>query len=122
MVKKIIVALSVILIIVAATMLYFRFNGTDPEPNPDVKTFGSVLNAVTSPDNPLKVDEPDFIYVKATNGKYGYAKKEEMYACGPSSPDDTNWKERVFGSKDYYEIDVYDRDGITEIGKFRIDK
>ena len=39
MVKKIIVALSVILIIVAATMLYFRFNGTDPEPNPDVKTF-----------------------------------------------------------------------------------
>ncbi|MBQ8764084.1 MAG: hypothetical protein IJZ07_08270 [Clostridia bacterium] len=74
MVKKIIVALSVILIIVAATMLYFRFNGTDPEPNPDVKTF------------------------------------------------DTNWKERVFGSKDYYEIDVYDRDGITEIGKFRIDK
>lgn len=94
----------------------------DPMPNPNSKTFGSVLEAKTSPDNPLKVDEPDFIYVKATNGKYGYAKKEEMYACGPSSPDDENWKERIFGDKDYCEIDVYDRDGIAVIGKFRINK
>lgn len=124
MVKKIIIALSVILIIAVPTLIYVhnQFIGTDPEPNPNAATFGSVLDAVTSPDNPLKVDEPDFIYVKATNGKYGYAKKEEMYACGPSSPDDENWKERIFGIRDYYEIDVFDRDGITVIGKFRIKK
>ena len=124
MVKKIIIALSVILIIAVPTLIYVhnQFIGTDPEPNPNAATFGSVLDAVTSPDNPLKVDEPDFIYVKATNGKYGYAKKEEMYACGPSSPDDENWKGRIFGSRDYYEIDVFDRDGITVIGKFRIKK
>lgn len=122
MVKKIIISLSVILIIAVAVILYFHLNGTDPTPNPNAKIFGTVFDAITSPDNPLKVDEPDFIYVKATNGKYGYAKKEEMYACGPSSPDDTNWKERIFGSKDFYEIDVYDSDGVTVIGKFRIDK
>ncbi|MBR3819682.1 MAG: hypothetical protein IKJ41_11145 [Clostridia bacterium] len=122
MVKKIIVSLSVILIIAIAVILYFHLNGTDPAPNPNIKSFGTVFDAMTSPDNPLKVDEPDFIYVKATNGKYGYVKKEEMYACGPSSPDDENWKERIFGSRDYYEIDVYDRDGITVIGKFRIEK
>ena len=51
-----------------------------------------------------------------------YAKKEEMYGCGPSSPDDTEWEKRIFGDKDYYEIDVYARDGITVIGKFRINK
>ena len=122
MVKKIIIALSVILMIAVAVMLYFRLNGTDPAPNPDAQSFGTVFDAVTSPDNPLKVDEPDFIYVKATNGKYGYAKKEEMYACGPSSPDDINWKDRIFGDKNYYEIDVFDRDGVTVIGKFRIKK
>lgn len=123
MVKKIIIALSAILIIALPLFVYFHMNGkVDLMPNPNTKTFGSVLEAKTSPDNPLKVDEPDFIYVKATNGKYGYAKKEEMYACGPSSPDDENWKERIFGDKDYCEIDVYDRDGVTVIGKFRINK
>lgn len=123
MVKKIIIVLSVILIIAIPLLVYFHMNSTvEPMANPNVKTFGSVLDAVTSPDNPLKVDEPDFIYVKATNGKYGYAKKEEMYACGPSSPDDTEWEKRIFGDKDYYEIDVYDSDGVTVIGKFRIDK
>ncbi len=124
MVKKIIIAILVILIVAVPTLIYVNnmFIGTDPEPNPNAKTFGSVLEAETSPDNPLKVDEPDFIYVKATNGEYGYAKKEEMYSCGPTSPDDTDWKERIFGNKNYYEIDVYDRDGITVIGKFRINK
>ncbi len=122
MAKKIVIALSVILIIAVASALYFHLNGTDPAPNPNTKSFGSVSDAVTSPDEPMSVNEPDFIYVKATNGKYGYAKKEEMYACGPTSPDDTEWKERIFGDKNYYEIDVYDRDGITVIGKFRIKK
>lgn len=123
MVKKIIISLFVILVIAVPLIVYFHMNSTvEPMPNPNAKTFGSVLDAVTSPENPLKVDEPDFIYVKATNGKYGYAKKEEMYACGPSSPDDENWKERIFGGRDYYEIDVFDRDGITVIGKFRIKK
>ncbi len=122
MVKKIVISLSVVLIIAVAVMLYFHFNGTDPAPNPNTKSFGTVFDAVTSPDEPMSVNEPDFIYVKETNGEYGYAKKEEMYACGPSSPDDTNWKERIFGNKGYYEIDVYDRDGVTVIGKFRIKK
>ena len=124
MVKKIIIAFLIILIIAVPTLIYVhnQFIGTDPEPNPNAKTFGSVLEAKTSPDNPLKIDEPDFIYVKATNGEYGYAKKEEMYGCGPSSPDDTEWEKRIFGDKDYYEIDVYARDGITVIGKFRINK
>ena len=45
-----------------------------------------------------------------------------MYACGPTSPDDTEWKKRAFGNKDYYEIDVFESDGVTPIGKFRINK
>lgn len=121
MVKKIIVAFLIILIIAVPLLVYFHMNSTvEPMANPNVKNFGSVLDAVTSPDEPMSVNEPDFIYVKATNGEYGYAKKEDMYGCGPTSPDDTEWKERIFGDKDYYEIDVYARDGITVIGKFRI--
>lgn len=90
--------------------------------NKSGKSYGTVYDAITVPDEPLSVNEPDLIYVLATNGKYGYAKKEDMYACGPTSPDDTEWEKRIFGNKDYYEIDVFDSDGVTKIGKFRINK
>ena len=86
------------------------------------QSYGTVYDAVTLSEEPLSVNEPDLIYVLATNGKYGYAKKEDMYSCGPTSPDDTEWEKRIFGNKDYYEIDVFDSDGVTVIGKFRIKK
>lgn len=86
------------------------------------KSYGDVFDAVTSFGEPMSVNEPDLIYVMATNGKYGYVKKEDMYSCGPVSPDDTEWANRVFGSKGYYEIDVFESDGVTVIGKFRFDR
>ena len=44
--------------------------------NKSGKSYGTVYDAITVPDEPLSVNEPDLIYVLATNGKYGYAKKK----------------------------------------------
>lgn len=121
--KKILFALLIMIIISLPISVFACINSdTGLRFNKSGQSYGTIYDAVTVPDEPLSVNEPDLIYVLATNGKYGYAKKEDMYACGPTSPDDTEWKKRVFGNKDYYEIDVFDSDGVTPIGKFRINK
>lgn len=121
--RKILSALLIVIIISLPISVFAYVNSdTGLKFNKSGKSYGTVYDAITVPDEPLSVNEPDLIYVLATNGKYGYAKKEDMYACGPTSPDDTEWKKRIFGNKDYYEIDVFDSDGVTKIGKFRINK
>ncbi len=121
--RKILSALLIVIIISLPISVFAYVNSdTGLKFNKSGKSYGTVYDAITVPDEPLSVNEPDLIYVLATNGKYGYAKKEDMYACGPTSPDDTEWEKRIFGNKDYYEIDVFDSDGVTKIGKFRINK
>ncbi len=121
--RKILFALLIVIIISLPISVFAYVNSdTGLKFNKSGKSYGTVYDAITVPDEPLSVNEPDLIYVLATNGKYGYAKKEDMYACGPTSPDDTEWEKRIFGNKDYYEIDVFDSDGVTKIGKFRINK
>ena len=121
--RKILSALLIVIIISLPISVFAYVNSdTGLKFNKSGKSYGTVYDAITVPDEPLSVNEPDLIYVLATNGKYGYSKKEDMYACGPTSPDDTEWEKRIFGNKDYYEIDVFDSDGVTKRGKFRINK
>lgn len=121
--KKILFALLIVIIISLPISVFAYINSdTGLRFNKYGQSYGTVYDAVTLSEEPLSVNEPDLIYVLATNGKYGYAKKEDMYSCGPTSPDDTEWEKRIFGNKDYYEIDVFDSDGVTVIGKFRIKK
>ena len=58
----------------------------------------------------------------ATNGKYGYVREADLIACGPTSPDDTDWEHRVFGNGRTYVIPVYGEDHETEIGEYVIQK
>ncbi|MBQ6267914.1 MAG: hypothetical protein IJK64_09125 [Clostridia bacterium] len=58
----------------------------------------------------------------ATNGKYGYVRETDLIACGPTSPDDTDWERRVYGNGSTYVIPVYGEDHETEIGEYVIQK
>lgn len=118
MIKKIIMLL---LSIVLSIQPVFAF--ANAESNSSVykvnelgQTYGKVAVATNA------AYDPDLIYALATNGKYGYIKNEDLMNCGPLSPNDTEYESRVFGEKDYCIINVYEQDGTTVIGEFRIEK
>lgn len=58
----------------------------------------------------------------ATNGKYGYVRETDLIACGPTSPDDTDWEHRVYGNGSTYVIPVYGEDHKTVVGDYVIQK
>lgn len=59
---------------------------------------------------------------RATNGIYGYVREADLIACGPTSPDDTDWEYRVFGNGRTYVIPVYGEDHKTVVGDYVIQK
>ena len=76
--RKILSALLIVIIISLPISVFAYVNSdTGLKFNKSGKSYGTVYDAITVPDEPLSVNEPDLIYVLATNGKYGYAKKEE---------------------------------------------
>lgn len=87
--------------------------------NKSGKTYGGIANV-------LPEDYPDLIGVIATNGKEGYAHKEDF--CDeyiPKSPEDAvRYMEKLkeLNDQGYYfqAIPVYDIDGETVIGEFEI--
>lgn len=70
----------------------------------------------------ISSDELSFTWTKvqATNGAYGYVRESELTAYSPASPDDTHWKRFLWGNRKKREIDVYDADGVTIIGSYRV--
>ena len=77
------------------------------------ETYGVQGNSATA---------PDLILVVATNGLEGYAYSAEMEAAegtGFTSPEEAlAWQEANKGK--HWDVPVYESDGVTEIGTFRI--
>lgn len=68
---------------------------------------------------------PDLVGAVATNGKFGFIKKEDFLGTPPASPDDvlklpstTVDGQKVFKSEQRT-VPVYASDGVTVIGEFR---
>lgn len=77
--------------------------------NADGQAYGSELDA-PSPDQ-----LPDLIYAIATNGKYGYVRRDDLHpSAQPTSPE-----EAIAQNSDQpREIPVYETDGKTQIGTY----
>lgn len=72
-------------------------------------------------------NEPDLILVEADNGKSGYVYKDDFYdtANQPKNPEEavayTKMVEKKVKKHGYYKaIPVYEKDGTTVIGSFKI--
>lgn len=72
-------------------------------------------------------NEPDLILVETDDGKLGYAYKDDFYDTKnqPNNPEEavayTEMVEKNIKKKGYYKaIPVYEKDGKTEIGSFKI--
>jgi len=63
--------------------------------------------------------EPDLIRVTATNGKNGYSLSTDLAGPTPNSPEEAGRWQVEQGGKDRV-IPVYESDGATKIGVFRI--
>lgn len=63
--------------------------------------------------------EPDLVRVVATNNKVGYSLRTELNGPTPSSPEEAlRWQAEQAGKSRV--IPVYESDGVTQIGVFRI--
>lgn len=72
-------------------------------------------------------NEPDLILVETDDGKLGYAYKDDFYDTKnqPNNPEEavayTEMVEKNIKKKGYYKaIPVYEKDGKTKIGSFKI--
>lgn len=118
MIKKIIILL---LSVVFSVQPIFAFASAETNSSVyRVNELGQTYGKVAVATNATK--DPDLIYALATNEKYGYIKNEDLMNCGPISPNDTEWEKRIFGDMDYCTISVYEQDGTTVIGEFRIER
>jgi hypothetical protein len=94
-----------------ATVFYAATARTPYKTNADGQTYGSDGGAPAGP-----VDEPDLVAVQATNGKVGYAYANQLYGPTSTSPAQAvatdNQPARI--------IPVYESDGKTRIGQFRV--
>lgn len=76
------------------------------------QTFGSDIDA------PNPAQGPDLVRVYATNGKVGYVYSEQLNGPSFSSPQAASaWSA---GARVASTIPVYESDGVTQIGDFRI--
>jgi hypothetical protein len=71
------------------------------------------------PDKPL-VEEPDLVKVLATNGRQGYCLRSELEGDKTPPTMRREAEERSKRSLRGYTIPVYEADGVTQIGVFRI--
>lgn len=115
--RKLLISVIAVLIIALPT---FSFAYSQSEEKAGVNNSGQTFGTVFDVSD--KGSEPDLIYALANNGKYGYLRSEDLLNLGPSHPDDTDYEKRVFGNKNYCELNVYASDGVTVIGKFRVDR
>jgi hypothetical protein len=61
--------------------------------------------------------EPDLIRVEGTNGRTGYAYRDQLAGPEPSSPEQAlQWQASQDGVR--VVIPVYNADGVTQIGEF----
>jgi hypothetical protein len=79
--------------------------------NADGQTYGTDGG---TPSGPL--DEPDLVAVQATNGKIGYAYTSQLNGPMPTSPAQAVAESR----RPARTIPVYESDGKTQIGEFRV--
>jgi hypothetical protein len=90
------------------TTTYVRRQPTDWETNAAGETYGVVKGQ----------EEPDLIAVYATNGRLGYARADNLKAGPPTAPADaTHTQAERQASRT---VPVYELDGRTVIGEFRI--
>ncbi|TLM99271.1 MAG: hypothetical protein FDZ75_00480 [Actinobacteria bacterium] len=63
--------------------------------------------------------EPDLVRVAASNNRVGYSSRAELNGPTPSSPEEAlRWQAAQAGK--VREVPVYQADGVTQIGVFRI--
>ncbi|MGL6106255.1 MAG: hypothetical protein ACRC03_09055, partial [Romboutsia sp.] len=60
------------------------------------------------------------IPAQATNGKIGYISEEALLGDSPKSPEEALRTQAMLGENSFRMIPVYDKDGKTIIGEFRI--
>jgi hypothetical protein len=94
-----------------ATVFYASTTRTPYKTNADGQTYGTDGGAPSGP-----VDEPDLVAVQATNGQVGYAYANQLNVPTPTSPAQAvaqdNQPARI--------IPVYESDGKTQIGQFKV--
>lgn len=95
-----------------ATVFYAATLRTPDKTNADGQTYGADGGA--APGGP--VNEPDLVAVNATNGQQGYVYATQLYGPTPTSPTqavaENNQPARM--------IPVYESDGKTRIGEFKV--
>jgi len=94
-----------------ATVFYASATRTAYKTNASGQTYGSDGGA---PGGPL--DEPDLVAVQATNGKVGYAYAAQLNGPTPTNPDQAVTE----NSQPARTIPVYESDGKTQIGAFKV--
>ena len=84
------------------------------EKNASGQTYGSELYATS-----LET-QPDLILAEGEDGTTGYVRSEDLNGDEPKSPEEALAKQKMAAS--FRTIPLYDADGKTVIGKFKVDK
>lgn len=118
-IKRIIaVFLSIVLIVslLCIGLHVSAVNQTIYPVNTDGLSYGSAMLASTPS------QEPDLILAVGTNGKTGYVKYEDLYKDEPKTPEEAIEKQEQMLRAGNTEkmIPLYEKDGKTVIGEFRI--
>jgi hypothetical protein len=94
-----------------ATVFYSSTTRTPYKTNANGQTYGTDGGAPAGP-----LDEPDLVAVQATNGKVGYAYATQLNGRTPTSPA----KAVAENNQPARMIPVYQSDGRTQIGQFKV--
>ncbi|MCX8131624.1 MAG: peptidase M56 BlaR1 [Clostridia bacterium] len=114
--KKSVFLLILLVGILAGSAVYASINmikQKDYPKNESGETYGSALYAEN------QEDEPDLIKAIGVDGTVGYVKSSDLTGDKPKSPKEALEKQNKMPSKK--EINLYESDGRTIIGKFKIE-
>ena len=118
-----VLSISLSIIFVVISFLYFKSNNTNTSitsinflTNKDGKSYGKVAQNII-------LNEPDLILAVGTNGKEGYIKKTDLYANEPKTPEEAIriQEDKITNNNLIRYIPLYEIDGKTVIGEFKID-